>query len=239
MIQYIKNHKKIIISLGVVVIIASMVYGYRNDLQNIIETLSNGTVDDLVTLIQSWGIGAPIVSILLMVLQAYIAPIPSFLIAGANGLVFGTLSGVLISWVGGMLGAMGTFYLARLLGSNFVKKYVKSDTLIQKVDEISQKHGMKVVFIGRLLPFISFDFLSYAAGLSTMKPWRFFLATAIGMIPGTTAYVLLGNQILKYSRYTNQMFWIVIVMVLVYIVYSKIKKVSLKNLDSHRGVKPL
>lgn len=224
MIKYIKNHKKVIISLGSALVIASLAYGYRSDIQNIFETLSSGTVDDLVILIRSWGIGAPIVSILLMVLQAYIAPIPSFLIAGANGLVFGTLGGIIISWIGGMLGAMGTFYLSRLLGSKFVKKYVKSNSLMQKVDEISQTHGMKAVFIGRLLPFISFDFLSYAAGLSTMKPWRFFLATAIGMIPGTTAYVLLGNQILKYSRYTYQMFWITIVMVLVFLVYTKVKK---------------
>ena len=218
------NHKKVIISLGIVAAIASLAYLYRNDINNIFETLSSGTVDDLVTLIRSWGIGAPIVSILLMVLQAYIAPIPSFLIAGANGLVFGTVGGIIISWIGGMLGAMGTFYLARLLGSKFVKKFVQSNSLMEKVDEISQKHGTKVVFIGRLLPFISFDFLSYAAGLSTMKPWRFFLATAIGMIPGTVAYVLLGNQILKYSRYTNQMFWITIVLILVFIVYSKIKR---------------
>ncbi len=224
MIKYMKNHKKVIISLGIATVIASLAYGYRNDFQNIFEILSGGTVDDLVTLIQSWGIGAPIVSILLMVLQAYIAPIPSFLITGANGLVFGTIGGIIISWIGGMLGAMGTFYLARLLGEKFVKKFVQSNSLMKKVDEISQKHGTKVVFIGRLLPFISFDFLSYAAGLSTMKPWRFFLVTAIGMIPGTIAYVLLGNQILKYSRYINQMFWIVIVMVLVFIVYSKAKK---------------
>ncbi|MDF1616935.1 TVP38/TMEM64 family protein [Petrocella sp. FN5] len=222
--KYMNNHKKVIISLGIVAAIASLAYLYRNDINNIFETLSSGTVDDLVTLIQSWGIGAPIVSILLMILQAYIAPIPSFLIAGANGLVFGTVGGIIISWIGGMLGAMGTFYLARLLGSKFVKKFVQSNSLMEKVDEISQKHGTKVVFIGRLLPFISFDFLSYAAGLSTMKPWRFFLATAIGMIPGTAAYVLLGNQILKYSRYTNQMFWITIVLILVFIVYSKIKR---------------
>lgn len=224
MIEYMKNHKKVIISLGIVGVIAGLAYLYRNDINNIFEILSSGTVDDLVLLIQSWGIGAPIVSILLMVLQAYIAPIPSFLITGANGLVFGTIGGIIISWIGGMLGAMGTFYLARLLGEEFVKKFVQGNSLIEKVDEISQKHGTKVVFIGRLLPFISFDFLSYAAGLSTMKPWRFFLATAIGMIPGTTAYVILGNQILKYSRYINQMFWIIIVTVLVFIVYSKIKK---------------
>lgn len=206
--------------------IAIGAYIYRNDLYSIATLLSNGSIDDLVDLIRNWGIGAPIVSILLMILQAFIAPIPSFLITGANGVVFGVVGGILISWVGAMLGAAGTFYLARVLGEDFVRRFEKSSGLMRKVDEISKKHGIKVIFVGRLLPFVSFDFLSYAAGLSTMKSWHFFIATGIGMIPGTVAYVLLGNEIIKYSRYSTQIFWITIIGVILFIIYTKIKKIS-------------
>jgi len=224
MCRIIMKYKKSIIYLVLTLLLASLAYWYKNDIKNIMDILSNGTVEELVVLIQSWGIGAPIASILLMILQAYIAPIPSFLIAGANGLIFGTLGGIIISWIGGMLGAIGTFYLARILGKNFVEKFVQSNSLMEKVDRMSQKHGMKFVFIGRLLPFISFDLLSYAAGLSRMKSWKFFIATALGMLPGTIAYVLLGNQILKYSRFTNQIFWITMAILIGFIMFSKIKK---------------
>jgi uncharacterized membrane protein YdjX (TVP38/TMEM64 family) len=140
-----------------------------------------------------------------MVLQAFIAPIPSFLITGANGVVFGIFWGTIISWTGAMIGAAGTFYLARILGVDFVRRFEKKDSLLKKVDDISQVHGAKVIFIGRLLPFVSFDFLSYAAGLSKIPANKFFVATGIGMLPGTIAYVILGSQIMKYSGTINQM----------------------------------
>jgi len=39
------------------------------------------------------------------------------------------------------------------------------------------------VLFGRLLPFISFDMLSYAAGLTPLTFWRFAVATLVGVIP--------------------------------------------------------
>lgn len=170
-----------------------------------VKILNEGKVEDLVLAIKDFGVWAPLISIGLMVLQAFIAPIPSFLISGANGVIFGMFWGVVISWTGAIIGAAGTFYLARILGIDFVKRFEKDGSLLKKVDEISQKHGTKVIFIGRLLPFVSFDFLSYAAGLSSLSSSRFFIATGIGMLPGTFAYVLLGNQIIKYSGTVNQM----------------------------------
>jgi len=218
------RYKKYLVFIVVMLALGVFTYWYWGDLQRIASLLSKGSVEDLVALIKSWGIGAPIVSILLMILQAFIAPIPSFLITGANGIVFGVAGGILISWFGAMLGAAGTFYLARVLGEDFVKRFEKSSELIKKVNELSQKHGAKVVFVGRLIPFVSFDFLSYAAGLSTMKAWQFFVATGIGMIPGTIAYVLLGHETFKYTRYFGQILAITLVGVIFYMVYSKIKK---------------
>ncbi len=224
MFEHVGKYKKTIVISSFIIIAGIIAYWNKNELQNVAKLLSEGSVEEIVALIRGFGIGAPIVSILLMILQAFIAPIPSFLITGANGLIFGTVGGILISWFGAMLGAAGTFYLARVLGEDFVKRFEKSSGLMKKVDEISRKHGTKVIFIGRLLPFVSFDFLSYAAGLSTMKAWRFFLATGIGMIPGTIAYVLLGNQIIEYSRYSKQVLWITIIGVAVFIIYSIIRK---------------
>ncbi len=160
-----------------------------------------------------------------MILQAFIAPIPAFLIAGANGVVFGIFFGTIISWIGAMVGATGTFYLARFLGANFVEKMEKNNSLLKKVDEISKQNGMKIIFIGRLLPFISFDFLSYAAGLSSLSFKKFLIATGIGMIPGTIAYVILGNQIVKYTKEVNSiLILIALLFVLFWITHTLFKK---------------
>ncbi len=219
-----RQNIRYIISFAVVAGIILLGVVFNEQLSGIITVLSDGSLEDVVVMIKGWGIFAPVISMSLMVLQAFIAPIPSFLITGANGIIFGFYWGVAISWAGAMLGAAGTFYLARLLGADFVKKFEKSSDLMKKVDEISRKHGAKVIFIGRLLPFVSFDFLSYAAGLSTLKPIPFLLATALGMIPGTIAYVLLGNQILALSRYSGTITIIAIVGVLVLLGISTLGK---------------
>ena len=47
----------------------------------------------------------------------------------------------------------------------------------------------------RLLPFISFDIVSYAAGLTSMGVWPFLLATAIGELPATVVYCYVGGML--------------------------------------------
>jgi uncharacterized membrane protein YdjX (TVP38/TMEM64 family) len=212
-----KLSKKHAIYLVSFITVLLLIYIFRARFEYIIDILSKGSIDQIANIIRSWGIAAPILSILLMILQSFIAPIPSFLIAGANGAVFGIWFGTLISWFGAMIGALGTFYLSRLFGEAFVKKFESAKGLWEKVDEISNKQGVKVILVGRLLPFISFDFLSYAAGLSNMKLTPFLVATGIGMIPGTIAYVVLGNEMSKLSSYSKIITMIVIAAIFIFL----------------------
>jgi uncharacterized membrane protein YdjX (TVP38/TMEM64 family) len=69
--------------------------------------------DQLSELIRSWGIAAPLLSILLMVLQSVIAPLPAMLITATNGLLFGVFWGTVISWIGAMCGALVSYAIAR------------------------------------------------------------------------------------------------------------------------------
>ncbi len=66
----------------------------------------DGSLTDFRRLILSWGMAAPLMSILLMILQAVIAPLPAFLITASNGFIFGVFWGTVISWVGDMSGAI-------------------------------------------------------------------------------------------------------------------------------------
>ncbi|MBK5241358.1 TVP38/TMEM64 family protein [Clostridium sp.] len=223
-----KLSKKHIIYLVSFITVLLLTYVYRARFKNIIDMLSKGSIEQVANIIRSWGIAAPILSILLMLLQAFIAPIPAFLITGANGAVFGIWLGTFISWFGAMLGALGTFYLSRVFGEAFVKKFESTKGLWEKVDEISNKQGVKVILVGRLLPFISFDFLSYAAGLSNMKLTPFLVATGIGMIPGTIAYVVLGNEMSKLSSY-SKIITILVISAIIIFIFSYLIKVIIKK----------
>ena len=86
----------------------------------------------------------------------------------ANGLIFGPW-GIVVSWVGAMLGAGIAFCIGRAFSEVVAKRLLGEKKLWTYVDRFSTQYGTRVVFVARLLPFVSFDVVSYAAGLSTMR----------------------------------------------------------------------
>jgi uncharacterized membrane protein YdjX (TVP38/TMEM64 family) len=54
-----------------------------------------------------------------------------------------------------------------------------------------------IVFASRLVPFISFDAVSYAAGLTPLTFWRFALATLAGVIPVAFLLAYFGDELLS------------------------------------------
>ncbi|MDE0485186.1 MAG: TVP38/TMEM64 family protein [Candidatus Poribacteria bacterium] len=151
--------------------------------------------------IAGYGLFAPLISATLMIFQSVIAPLPAFLITIANGALFGFWWGMLLSWSSAMLGAALCFYIARFLGAKHVAKIV-SQPVVNKTDQFIQRYGNYAILIARLIPYIPFDVVSYAAGLTRIRFLGFWLATGLGQLPATAAYTYLGNKI---SAYTNLM----------------------------------
>ncbi|MBE0492252.1 MAG: TVP38/TMEM64 family protein [Sulfurospirillum sp.] len=144
--------------------------------------------------ILSFGIWAPVISFGLMIFQSVAAPLPSFLITFANAALFGWVYGAMLSWFSAMVGAILCFYIAKYLGRDFVEK-LTSKTALQSVDGFFEKHGRYAILIARLLPFISFDIISYAAGLTKMKTKDFLIATGLGQLPATIIYSYAGEML--------------------------------------------
>ena len=66
-----------------------------------------------------------------------------------------------------MAGAALCFFIARILGRDVVEKICTKKAL-EQIDGFFDKYGKKSILVARLLPFISFDIVSYAAGLTSM-----------------------------------------------------------------------
>ena len=148
---------------------------------------STMNVEIVIGYIRSFGAYAIIISFLLMMFQSLIAPLPAFLITFANAAVFGWWQGAILSWFSAMAGAALCFFIARVLGRDAVEKLTGKGVL-QSVDNFFLQYGKNTILICRLLPFVSFDYVSYAAGLTSMGFWGFFLATGIGQLPATIVY---------------------------------------------------
>ena len=70
-----------------------------------------------------------------------------------------------------------------------------SQGALESIDKFFERYGRNAVLICRLLPFVSFDFVSYAAGLTGMDFLGFFIATGIGQLPATLVYFYLGGML--------------------------------------------
>lgn len=159
--------------------------------------------------IKSYGAFAPVVSALLMIFQSVIAPLPAFFITFANGALFGIWWGTLLSWSSAMLGAAGCFYIARLIGARHVAKLI-SQQAVDKTNQFFEKYGNYAVLIARLIPILSFDVVSYAAGLTPMRFLGFWIATGIGQLPATVVYAYLGERISAHTKLALWSFCIII-----------------------------
>lgn len=192
-----ERRKKQRIILAVVMLVLLIMYlvipGFRTGVNEAISALSNLSLEGVIAYIQQFGVYAMVISFALMVLGSVIAPIPSFLVTLANAAIFGWVQGAILSWSSAMVGAALCYFIAHAFGRDVVVKFTTENAL-DALDGYFEKYGKHTILVCRLLPFMSFDIVSYAAGLTSMSFWSFFLATGIGQLPATIVYSYVGGQ---------------------------------------------
>ncbi|HEY8369234.1 MAG TPA: TVP38/TMEM64 family protein [Thermodesulfobacteriota bacterium] len=152
-----------------------------------------GDTQGLRAYLLDFGPWAAAVSALLMVAQAIIAPLPAFVITLANGLVFGPVLGGLLSWSSALVGAWVCFGISRSLGRPAAERLVGRAAL-GTADAFFRRYGVQAIVVARLVPFVPFDPISYAAGLTAMSQGRFLLGTGLGQLPATALYSWFGGR---------------------------------------------
>jgi len=186
-----------IVILGLIVLSVLcylLIPSIKNTMNNIISMFATGDFTVVKEFVNSYGAYAMMVSFLLMVLQSIMAPLPAFLITFANANLFGWWQGAILSWSSAMAGAALCFAIAKILGRDVVEK-LTSKAGLNQIDIFFERYGKQSILIARLLPFISFDIVSYAAGLTSMKFWPFFIATGLGQLPATIVYSYVGGML--------------------------------------------
>lgn len=163
-------------------------------INDVVKMFQTGNFDSMRSFIAQYGTWAMLVSGLLMIFQSLAAPLPAFFITLTNANLFGWWQGCILSFVSSMLGAALCFYIARILGRDVVEKICTKGALKQ-IEDFFAKYGKKCILIARLLPFISFDVVSYAAGLTAMDFWGFFIATGLGQLPACIVYSYVGGML--------------------------------------------
>jgi len=132
--------------------------------------------------IESYGAWAPVVLIVIMLLQTIIPVIPSVVIMVAAVLAFGVLWGSVLSWLGLLAAACLAYVGGRLLGPATIYRLVGEKTE-KRFEALLDDYGMGAVVFARVSPVLSTDAISFVAGLVCMRFWQFMLATALGTLP--------------------------------------------------------
>lgn len=115
---------------------------------------------------------------------------PASVLTVGAGFVFGPVLGVTLTVVGSNASAM----VAYLVGRYFGEGLVGTESVIQRYTRRLRENSFETVLTMRFV-FLPYDLVNYLAGFLRIAPLPFILATALGSLPGTVAFVLLGASL--------------------------------------------
>ena len=171
----------VVVAVWAVVLVGWFVYRSRSGL---------GPIDAAQSLVESargswWAIFA-------FVLASVVRPfllLPASILTVAMGIVFGPFVGLAVA----VLGAGAAAVLGYVIGGALAPEVVR-DGRIAAWTARMRSRSFETVLVLRLM-FLPYDIVNYAAGYLRIRWWPFLAATAIGSLPGTIAFVLLGASI--------------------------------------------
>jgi uncharacterized membrane protein YdjX (TVP38/TMEM64 family) len=143
-------------------------------------------------LVDGTGVWAPLLFIPLSAALSC-AFFPGQLLAGASGLLFGTVAGTPISLVAATLAATIAFSISRHGGRSALDEL--SGPRMRRWQDRIERGGFLAVLYARIAPLSPFVGVNYAAGLTRLPLRTFVAATAIGIAPRTFAYTALGGHL--------------------------------------------
>ncbi|MDX1542140.1 MAG: TVP38/TMEM64 family protein [Geminicoccaceae bacterium] len=150
-------------------------------------------VDVLQDQIERLGFWGPAAVMGLMAANIVVSPLPSAPILFAAGAAYGPWWGTFWVLAGAQIGSLMAFFLARWLGADVVQKWFGESPALRIIGDQTTLAG--IVFVSRLVPFMSFDLISYGAGLTPLAWWRFLIANVLGMLPMNFILVRFGNDL--------------------------------------------
>jgi uncharacterized membrane protein YdjX (TVP38/TMEM64 family) len=213
-----KNTQKII-TVVVVCILLVLGYLYRIPLWENLTCFYDISTDreKVKAFVTSFGTGAPVVFIVIQILQVLLAPFPGEATGFIGGFLFGGIKGFLYSSIGLTLGSLLNFTIGRFLGKRFVRKLIPRAQL-KRMDDLVKRQGVIVLFGLFIFPGFPKDYLCLFLGLSAIPLKIFFILTAFGRMPGTLMLSLQGSYIFE-KRYGWFALILGICLVLIFLAY--------------------
>jgi uncharacterized membrane protein YdjX (TVP38/TMEM64 family) len=149
--------------------------------------------------VQAMGAAAALVYLGIYI-AATVALLPGSILAMIAGALFGFGYGLGVAFAGAVLGSSAAFVVARHgvrgAAARWLDRRVATGARayghVASVDRSIGRRGLALVFLLRLSPFIPYNVLNYALGLTRVR-FRDYVAGSVGMLPATIFYVYAGH----------------------------------------------
>jgi len=185
-----KEKKKKIVLISIVLV--SMLILYK------LNIFKFSNPEEFKDYIQSFGVWAPIVYIVLFTVVP-LTLFPDSILAISGGLAFGFGWGSIYTMIGALMGGTLAFYITRTIGNSAINNLM--DKKFKGAKKYTDKMGIEVILLLRLIPLFPFDIVSYLAGLSNIEFRKYIIGTIIGTIPGILVFNNIGQQIMDLTSF--------------------------------------
>ncbi|TAN62875.1 TVP38/TMEM64 family protein [bacterium] len=174
---------------------------------------SHITEEEFKNWVKSLGLWGPIIYIAVYILRLLIF-FPASILSAAAGVIWGPVWGFLILQIAANISSAVEFLAARYFARGFIESKLKGK--IVNLNEKIQRHGFLTVLLIRLIPNVAWDIQNFSLGLTKVRLRDYFLATLIGIMPGSFAVVFFGSSLIK-AMFSPKNFWIIIIAILLLI----------------------
>lgn len=169
--------------------------------------------EDFKNWVESLGIWGPIIYIIVYVFRPLIL-FPAGVLSATAGVIWGVVLGFLYLQIAANISSLVEFLIARYFARDIIAKYLKGKLL--NLDKKIERQGFLTVLLIRLIPNVAWDIQNLSLGLTKVKFRDYFLATLIGIMPGSFAFVFFGSSLIK-VLFNPKNLWILMVAVLFFI----------------------
>ncbi len=178
-----------LVILGVLVYV--LVPGFYDDMW---ELILSGDVQRMAEVLQSYGPWAMVISFVLDVLINALGFLPSIFFSTANGLLFGLVPGIIISWLAETVGVVLSFMIMRYILRDTAYKVIEKSEFLLKVDDFSGKNGLTVMLFARAIPYFPSGIITALGAISQISLRDYIIANLVGKFPSTALEVIVGHD---------------------------------------------
>lgn len=171
------------LGLGVAVLLGSG-FLFRHEIRGYVDNFIQ-TVDQLGPL----GYGA--YGLLYVLLE--IVAVPAIPLTMTAGVIFGIVPGTMVVSAASVAAATIAFLIARYAARDKISELASGNHQFQIIDRAIRKNSFKIVALLRLSPLLPLALSNYFYGLTSVDLPSYVVASWLGMLPGTIAYVTAGS----------------------------------------------